>query len=40
MRNGLERLIKEYKHMQSDISLIYNSGAVSEFQNGFEEGRY
>lgn len=40
MREKLEKLIKEYKYIQSDSSLIYDSGAVSEFQNGFEEGKY
>lgn len=40
MKKQLERLIKEYKAIQSETSLIYDSGAVSEFQNGFEEGRY
>ncbi|MDU4051060.1 MAG: hypothetical protein E7H33_09105 [Clostridium perfringens] len=40
MKNKLEKLIREYKHIQSDSSLIYDSGAVGEFQNGFEEGKY
>ncbi|HFD2052077.1 TPA: hypothetical protein ACF2DE_002808 [Clostridium perfringens] len=40
MKNKLEKLIREYKYIQSDSSLIYDSGAVSEFQNGFEEGKY
>ncbi|XZH99821.1 hypothetical protein ACSXEK_15425 (plasmid) [Clostridium perfringens] len=40
MKSKLEKLIREYQHMQSDSSLIYDSGAVGEFQNGFEEGKY
>lgn len=40
MKSQLERLIKEYRYMQSDSNLIYNSGSVSEFQNGLEEGKY
>lgn len=40
MKNQLEKLIKEYKAIQSDTSLIYDSGVVSEFRNGFEEGKY
>lgn len=40
VKNKLEKLIREYKHIQSDSSLIYDSGLVSEYQNGFEEGRY
>ena len=40
MKSKLEKLIREYRYIQSDSSLIYNSGVVSEFQNGFEEGRY
>lgn len=40
MKNKLEKLIREYKHIQSDSSLVYDSGAVGEFQNGLEEGKY
>lgn len=36
MKSKLEKLIREYQHMQSDSSLIYDSGAVGEFQNGFK----
>ncbi len=40
MRKELERLIKEYQYIQSDSSLIYDSGSVSDYQNGYEEGKY
>lgn len=40
MKSKLEKLIREYRYIQSDSSLIYNSGVVSEFQNGLEEGKY
>lgn len=40
MKSKLEKLIREYRYIQSDSSLIYNSGIVSEFQNGLEEGKY
>lgn len=40
MKSKLEKLIREYKHIQSDSSLIYDSGSVSDYQNGYEEGKY
>lgn len=40
MKNKLEKLLREYKHIQSDSSLIYDSGVVGDYQNGFEEGKY
>lgn len=40
MKSKLEKLIREYKYIQSDSSLVYDSGSVSEYQNGLEEGRY
>lgn len=40
MKNKLEKLIREYKYIQSDSSLIYDSGVVGDYQNGFEEGKY
>lgn len=40
MKNKLEKLIREYKYIQSDSSLIYDSGVVGDYQNGYEEGKY
>ena len=40
MKNKLEKLIREYKYIQSDSSLIYDSRTVSEYRNGIEEGKY